>query len=208
MQADRHPQRNHSTVERRSRRLRRFLVVAAVAALVFVPKPKLLLYNRTPSLPVGWYVYAGQTPQRGDIVAFTLPTAAHAYAMARGESTGVRLLKQVLATGGDRVSTLHGLLYINGVLIGTIPAVDSAGRTLPHWQADRVLTADELFVGTTASHSFDSRFFGPIRTEDVQGVYRPLCVDSTTSATIESTLGVHAVRAFPRVAMTCRSSQR
>ena len=119
MQADRHPQRNHSTVERRSRRLRRFLVVAAVAALVFVPKPKLLLYNRTPSLPVGWYVYAGQTPQRGDIVAFTLPTAAHAYAMARGESTGVRLLKQVLAIDGDHVSTLHGLLRINGHLVGT-----------------------------------------------------------------------------------------
>jgi len=205
MQADR-----YSSCERRSRRLRRFLIVAAVAALglVVIPKPKLLLYNRTPSLPVGWYVYAGQTPRRGDLVAFNLPITAHAYAMARGESTDVRLLKRVLAVGSDRVSTLHGLLRINGRLIGTIPAVDSAGRMLPHWQADRVLTADELFVGTTAPHSFDSRFFGPIHVADVQGVYRPLCVDSTSSTTVESTLGVHAVRMVPRVAMTCRSSPR
>ena len=160
------------------------LVVRSVATMVFVGAAlscehrKLLLYNGTPSVPIGWYVCVGCSPARGSIVAFMLPTAAHAYAIARGESTGVRLLKPVLAVAGDRVSTLGGELRINGVSFGSIAVIDSAGRRLPHWRADRLLVGDELIVGSIVPHSFDSRFFGPIHAAQVQGVYRRLAIGS------------------------------
>ncbi len=163
------------------------VLMTAVSVFVLCEKPKLLLYNRTPSVPVGWYVYAGRTPQRGELVAFRLPVAAHAYARSRGESNDVRLLKPVIAVGGDHVFTLGGELRVNGVSFGPIHAVDSAGRTLPRWQADRVLSADELLVGSTTEHSFDSRFFGPVHANAVLGVYRPFVVDSAARTPVEST---------------------
>lgn len=159
---------------------------------------KLVLYNHTPSVPIGWYVYAGRSPKVGDIIAFTLPTPAHDYARSRNESTHVRLLKPVLAVRGDRVNTVGGELRINGVLFGTIAVTDAAGRTLPHWQADRVLVDDELLVGSTAEHSFDGRFFGPIHAAQVQGVYRRLAIGSTSDAPNEPTPS----RALARINVT------
>ncbi len=49
------------------------ILALAVSVFVLAEKPKLLLYNRTPSVPVGWYLYAGRTPARGALIAFELP---------------------------------------------------------------------------------------------------------------------------------------
>ena len=155
------------------------LLAGGSAALPRVP---LLLYNRTPSMPIGLYVRNDGVPGRGDVIAFRLPRSAWGYAQARGEPTDIVLLKHVLAAGGDHVSTLSGRLTINGADIGPIPAIDSAGRGLPQWRADRVLAADELLAGSTLPRSFDGRFFGPIRLADVLGVYQRLDIGSASPA--------------------------
>ena len=169
----------------------RWPVFAVAAALLLIlagsrSAAPWLLYNHTPSVPVGFYWYDGSPDsriERGDFVAFALPESAHAYARRRGDSTDVLLLKPVLAMSGDHVSTLHGELRINGALVGTIPAVDSAGRALPQWRAARTLEAGELFVSSTrTARSFDSRFFGPIHASEVIGVYRPLWTRSPSGA--------------------------
>ena len=169
---------------KRNHRVRLAAIGAAFALAVSVvgssTNRKLVLYNHTPSVPVGWYVYAGQSPKVGDLVAFALPAAAHEYARPRGEPIDVRLLKRVIAEAGDRVSTLNGELRVNGVSFGTIAVVDAAGRVLPSWQADRVLTDDELLVGSATGHSFDGRFFGPIHAAQVQGVFRRLAIRPTS----------------------------
>jgi conjugative transfer signal peptidase TraF len=160
----------------------RFVLMIVTAAVLLigdasVPHAPWLLYNRTPSMPTGFYLYWGRHAHRGDIVAFALPPAAQEYARRRGETTQLLLLKHVLAVGGDFVSTLNGELSVNGLLIGPIAAVDSAGRRLPQWIAARRLDADELLVGSAALRSFDSRYFGPIPVDQVIGVYRPLTPD-------------------------------
>lgn len=137
-----------------------------------------LLYNHTPSVPIGFYILRSGAPntriRRGDLVAFALPRAAYNYARQRGDSTHVRLLKPVLAVAGDHVSTLHGKLRINGAFVCNIPDTDSAGRVLPHWRHACTLKPGELFVGSTRiADSFGSRFFGPIHVAQVIGVYRP-----------------------------------
>ncbi len=169
------------------RRTRRIAIILAAGlplmVLALMPQRPWLLYNHTPSVPVGFYLYAGGCIERGDLVAFPLPEAAHGYAQRRGDSRDVLLLKPVLAMGGDHVSTLHGELRINGVFVGTIPEADSAGRSLPRWRAARPLQRGELFVGSTRStHSFDSRFFGPIHASQVVGVYRSLWTRSPGEA--------------------------
>lgn len=175
--------------KRRHRRLpkRILLIVAPVLVLLgmglLLHRPW-LLYNHTPSVPIGVYRYAGKSPQRGDLVAFHLPDAAHDYARQRGEPTDTMLLKPVLAMSGDYVSTLHGEMRINGALIGAVPDTDSAGRTLPRWRGDRVLADGELFVGSTRiDHSFDSRFFGPVHASQIVGVYQRLTLGVSSDDT-------------------------
>ena len=160
-----------------SRRVRVLACVAAGLMLCTFPPRRsspLVLYNRTPSLPTGFYVYCGGPAHRGDVVAFALPRSAWPYARLRGEATDLRLLKHVLAAGGDFVSTRGGEFRVNGVCVGPIAPVDAAGRPLRRWSAARVLSEDELLVGSTYDRSFDSRYFGPIHTDQVLGVYRPL----------------------------------
>lgn len=158
---------------------RRVLIVIGAAALLAIgssrPRSPWLLYNRTPSMPTGFYLYDHQAPiHRGDVVALLLPRPAHHYARLRGEPTDVLLLKHVLAVRGDFVCTLHRELRVNGVLVGPIAVADSLGRPLPQWRACRRLSGDELLVGSSQPHSFDSRYFGPIHASQVLGVYRPL----------------------------------
>jgi len=171
----------------RNRSLLLMLSVPVLLGLGLLPHRPWLLYNHTPSVPIGVYRYAGRTPQRGDLVAFPLPGTAHDYARRRGEPTDILLLKPVLAVSGDQVSTLHGELRINGALVGAIPDTDSIGRTLPRWRSDRVLTDGELFVGSTRiEHSFDSRFFGPVHVSQIVGVYRRLTLGVSSDDTPQS----------------------
>lgn len=182
--------RRHRKYRRRNPlNLRAIVMLSAPVLLLGVgllPHRPWLLYNHTPSVPIGVYRYAGRTPQRGNLVAFYLPDAAHDYARQRGEPTDILLLKPVLAMSGDHVSTLHGELRINGELIGTIPDTDAAGRTLPRWRGDRVLADGELFVGSTRiEHSFDSRFFGPVHASQIVGVYRRLTLGVSSGDTLQ-----------------------
>jgi conjugative transfer signal peptidase TraF len=165
------------------------LAVLAVGSAA--PRVPLLLYNRTPSMPTGFYVRVGGVPGRGDIVAFHLPGAAWEYARDRGEPTHIVLLKHVLAVGGDHVSTRGGRLSVNGVDCGPIPVVDSAGRALPQWRADRLLAADELLAGSTLPRSFDGRFFGTIERADVMGVYRRVAVGVASTVTTDPSVVGH-----------------
>ena len=134
-----------------------------------------LLYNHTPSVPVGWYVYQSHDVKNGDVVAFRLPRPAHNYARLRNQSTDVLLLKPVVAMAGDHVSTVNGQLRINGQRVCPIPTRDTHGRALLRWLGSRQLTDCELFVySAQITNSFDSRFFGPLHLDDVIGVYRKL----------------------------------
>jgi conjugative transfer signal peptidase TraF len=187
------------------RRFRRALMIGDIAVLLIVaasaPHPPLVLYNRTPSMPAGLYVYQDHVIRRGAIVAFPLPISAYDYARRRGERTDLLLLKHVLAVGGDFVAATDGELRVNGTFIGQIPSVDSAGRPLPQWRQARVLGDGELLVGSSFDRSFDSRFFGPIHTSQVLGVYRRLTFDSTMRPEFDRC----AIDPVTVLRLTCRS---
>ena len=53
-------------------------------------------------------------------------------------------------------------------------AWDTAGRVLPSWDGCRTLAADEVFLLGDTADSFDSRYWGPVRTTAIDGVWRPL----------------------------------
>ncbi|HTX51087.1 MAG TPA: S26 family signal peptidase [Caulobacteraceae bacterium] len=153
-------------------------LAAALAVLLAVGSvgPPQLLFNHTASEPFGFYWRTGAGPSVGALVAFMAPPAALPYADAHLPALRREpILKTIAAGPGDRVCADGRSLAINGVVRGRIADRDGAGRALPHWAGCRTLRPGELFVfSARVPNSFDSRYFGPIPTRAVLGVYTRL----------------------------------
>lgn len=134
--------------------------------------PALALVNESPSLPKGVYVrQPGRAPDRDAIVALPQPVAVQPYLAGLGMPPEIRLIKRVAAVGGETVCR-RGLRVTTPGREVLALAQDRRGAILPIWTGCRRLAPDELFLlGDTAS-SFDSRYFGAVRRDEVEGVYR------------------------------------
>ena len=135
-----------------------------------------LLINATASEPLGLYARVGGGAAAGRIVAFDAPAAAFPYADHHlGYLHRVPMLKTIAGVAGDQICTLTGRLVINGHDLAPIIAADKEGRALPHWASCRALEGGEVFVfSARVPNSFDSRYFGPVPTASILGVYAPL----------------------------------
>lgn len=134
--------------------------------------PALALVNESPSLPKGVYVrQPGGTAERNAIVAVPQPRAIQPYLSGLGIPAEVLLIKRVAAVGGDVVCRHDGEVTTPDRVVRALTR-DRRGVALPAWSGCRRLAPDELFLlGDTAS-SFDSRYFGPVRRDQIEGVYR------------------------------------
>ena len=151
-------------------------VVAILGATWFKPAVQ-LVYNPTDSAPRGWYLI---TPAVhflvGDYVLAQIPNEAALLAAVRGYlPLTVPLLKQVGAVVGVRVCGCNGVVYVDGLAITRTLDVDSNGRPLTGWQECGALSDGELFLLNPGNEaSFDSRYFGPVKTTEVRGRATPL----------------------------------
>ena len=149
-----------------------------------------LRINHTPSLPIGlWRITSIGTPlARGAVVSVCPPNAAILHqAHARGYLGPGRcpggfepLLKPVIALAGDRVTLGADGVVVNGepVLGSARLAADGAGRPIPAIPFG-VYTAQpgEIWLLSTAHpQSFDSRYFGAVPIESIEGVASALGV--------------------------------
>jgi signal peptidase I len=110
------------------------------------------------------------SPERGDVVVFDSP------------ETGTRLVKRVVAVGGDVASLRDGHLSINGVPMGIDGPWDDAERFGTHLaqlnlsagggpdiSTVRVPPGYLLVIGDFRGNSRDGRFFGLIPEDRVYG---------------------------------------
>ncbi len=149
-------------------------------ALNLLVGERMLVYNNSPSVPIGLYRrQPGAKIRVGGLVDFPIPEAAKDYVAGRAGRLGDwHILKPVVAVAGDHVCTESDDLSINGKRLGPIIEHDSRGNLVPVWRDCRRLVEGELFVfSTRIERSFDSRVYGPIQATDVTGVYAPLWVD-------------------------------
>lgn len=150
------------------------IVVLAAASLLVADDP--IIYNHSPSLPAGFYLRIASQPARGRLIRFAMPAAAAAYARDRGDdASDVTFLKPVAAAAGDRVCRDGPSVSVNGAIVAAARELDSDGRPLPTWSGCRTLATGEVLVlATRVPNSFDSRYYGPVPTSRILGVYRPL----------------------------------
>jgi conjugative transfer signal peptidase TraF len=137
-----------------------------------------LLWNWTPSLPLGLYWVSPASSGRakvGALVAFPVPAHVRALVLERRYlPPGALLVKPVVATAPDRVCTEGGELTVNGAPLGAVATEDTQGRPLPSDPRCGPLSEGEVFVASHFATSFDSRTFGPVPLTDIRGTVTPL----------------------------------
>lgn len=150
------------------------VVLLGIAAAVADRTPALALINESPSLPRGLYLREiGAPPGGGATVALAQPPAARAYLGPLGMPPDVLLIKRVAAVEGDLVCREAGGVRAPGRNVGVLDR-DRRGEALPQWRGCRRLGAGELFVLGDTPGSFDSRYFGPVDVDDLDGVFREI----------------------------------
>lgn len=161
-------------------------VIAALGIVIFILNSGLgWRINVTHSIPLGLYALTEQAVSKGRYVIFCPPdTAIFQEAKRRGYLPagfcpgGYRpVMKKVMATGGDNVAVTPSGVYVNGQLLpfSQPQLADSAGRALTKSElSGNLLKPDELLLMTDGlATSFDSRYFGLIKTDRVS-VIKPL----------------------------------
>jgi type IV secretory pathway protease TraF len=136
----------------------------------------LLLFNPSPSEPTGLYWLTGAVPGPSRIIAFHVPAPGRDYATEHIRYV-IRnsILKEVVASAGSTVCERDGYVFIDGRRRGAVAANDRNGAALPHWAGCQKLGAGEYFtLSNRIPNSFDSRYYGLVRTADILGVYAPL----------------------------------
>jgi conjugative transfer signal peptidase TraF len=164
---------------RRRRRLARIGVVIGAAIIVAgaVFGDRQILYNTSESVPLGLYIRTGASTTPGAIIAYRPPAAAQAYVEAHLPFyLRWPLLKPVVGVPGDMACRNPGGLFsVNGRTLGRAQECDSQGAPLPQWHGCRELGAGEVVTfSERVPNSFDSRYYGPVPSENVLGVYAPL----------------------------------
>ena len=155
--------------------VRTALATACVAALACLLGSH-LLWNWTPSLPLGLYwVSPGREVHVGALVAFPVPAGVRALVRERRYlPPGAVLVKPVVARASDDVCTDRGTLTVNGAPLGAIATEDTRGRPLPHDTRCGPLPGGVVFVASHLRASFDSRTFGPVPLSELRGTVTPL----------------------------------
>jgi len=151
----------------------------AFAAAVACRVASHLIWNRTPSLPLGLYWLSRGVPataaKPGALVAFAVPDGVRSLVEERHYlPPGAMLVKPVVAIPGDRVCTDGTAFTVNGRSLGGILTQDSAGRPLPHYEGCGAVSKGWLFVASHYAKSFDSRTFGPLPDRAIRGTVTPL----------------------------------
>lgn len=159
----------------RSKRYKLWLGAAALAfaALVLTGARKdVVLYNHSPSVPVGFYIRDSGDPAPGMFVTVhardvaPIEAAAHQF-----DDEGDRFIKRLVAGAGQHVCSNGRVLSVDGVPVATVQ--NRAGA--PHgWVGCRTLASSEILLLGDSADSFDGRYWGPIHDDLIEGVWRPL----------------------------------
>lgn len=145
------------------------------AVAMLEPQPR-LVWNASASVPLGLYrIDVGTAPGVGDLVLIEPPAPLARLLAERGYvPRGVPLLKHVAAAEGALVCRSGVFVTVDGRFAARARAADRLGRALPRWLGCRRLARGEYLLLGSAPDSFDGRYFGALRAENLIGTAHPL----------------------------------
>ena len=167
-----------SLIEQRRRTRRRLALLALIGTMAALltssmlwKPPVLLVWNASASAPTGLYRLRPKAPvRRGDLVIAWTPGPARELAARRHYlPANVPLVKRVAAAPGDELCAAASTVLINRRPVATRQRVDGARRPMPWWNGCRHLGPSEYFLLMESPGSFDGRYFGVTRREELVG---------------------------------------
>lgn len=179
-----------------------FIAVGAIAVSTAIDTPTVLLWNASPSVPIGLYrLQSIDNLGPRDLVAMAAPDTISAFIAERGYlQPDTPLLKHVAGLPGQVVCRLGRNITVDGVSVGEAQHTDSRGRTMPVWQSCHRITSDQVFLmNPDAENSLDGRYFGPIHrsailseaipiwTADERASHQPAAPDVIGNALVTTT---------------------
>ncbi len=171
---------NHTSIYKKP-----LIVVAStfffITLIAFNSDRKLIVYNYTNSIPKGFYKLtkydAKDLLNKMDLIVFDVPMTVKEMVNERHWlNKNYTLTKPVTAVHGDFVCTLKRIVKVNNISYGRIDSLDSMGREMPWFKYCSHVKKNTIFVFTDNSKSFDSRYFGAIKTNDVIAKAKPLWI--------------------------------
>jgi conjugative transfer signal peptidase TraF len=154
-------------------RLRILAAMAAGALLTVAPlhgRTPWLVWNASPSVPLGLYRIDPGPVRRGDLVLIRLASDVAELAVKRHYlPKSTYLIKFVSAVAGEQVCRLGDRIFVGGVLAARALTRDSLGRPMPVWQGCRRIPSGDLFLLADDQQSFDSRYLGVVSAPHVVG---------------------------------------
>lgn len=160
-----------------------FLSLAGVALFSAIAYGFGFRVNVTASYPVGVWRIDNRPPTKGDCVVFRPPEDNPVVQWGRevgilhwrfGRST--TMLKRIVAMPGDFVE-LRDAVFVNGREIpnSRIYSHDQAGRMIPTTATGGLVPPGRVWlVSDYAARSFDSRYFGHVAADSIEGVAVPV----------------------------------
>jgi conjugative transfer signal peptidase TraF len=169
-------------------RYRRVLILGAVLAALFGGSTVLVragvMFNHSPSLPIGFYRTQRDRLDRGDLVLACLPENASRLGLERGylrvglcPSGAEPVGKRLAAIPGDRFSIDADGIRVNDELLAySAPQPsDHNAQIMPTLRlVERTLTPAEVLLYRDLAESYDSRYYGAIPLTLVQARLEPL----------------------------------
>lgn len=158
--------------------------ISAIAAPALVDFPTTVIWNGSPSAPIGFYwlqpVGRLEVP---DLVALDAPEPLERFVTERGYlPPDIPLIKRVVGLPGQTVCRIDRTITVDDVEIGTALESDSFGRLMPAWRGCRRIATGEIFLmNRDVENSLDGRYFGPIPTSSIIGSAVPLWTDEDGS---------------------------
>ena len=149
------------------------LAVVGTTSQIFRPPTPRLLYNPSESAAIGWYRVQSNFPiQRGAQVAAYGPEWARRLADKRGYLPyDYPLIKTVWAVAGEEVCFNNQSVSVPKRPDIPVLGQDVLGRDMPQRSGCLVLKSGEyLLISPDVQTGFDSRYFGPVRKENLIGV--------------------------------------
>lgn len=145
-----------------------------LAATTLIPPYPRLVWNVSPSAPIGLYsITRSSHPQTGDMVLARVPERWRQLgARRRYIPANVPLVKRAAAEPGDVVCAVGTRIFVNGRRIAGRRRHDGMDRPMPWWNGCTTLRNGALFLLLDDPSSFDGRYFGPTRHEDIVGKAR------------------------------------
>ncbi len=154
---------------------RRTLILSGAAlgligASTVIEADPVLLWNASPSVPVGFYAVTPiDTPHVGDLVAVRPPPPLGQWLFENGYlGRDTPLLKRVVALPGAEICRRGTTITIAGHAVAEARERDRLGRRLPVWQGCQLLREDQVFLlNPEEPASLDGRYFGPLGADTI-----------------------------------------